>query len=150
MTGSSVPQLAGRELRHVLATSRVRRPRYYWTRPAIVSTELLQLEDRARGVEAIIEGPLEPEAAWVLPGWRFVSEHQDDVRLPTFTRATPISRPPPGFPGLRRVDEPTLERYRRDWRRCGPYTYQGEFRLVPASTPSGAEECTHARVACAS
>ena len=78
-----------------------------------------------------------------------MSEHQDDVRLPTFTRAIPRSRPPSGAPGLRRVDELTLERYSRDWRRFGPYTYQREFCVMPASTPGGDGECAHARVACA-
>ena len=132
-------------------SSRVRRPRFFWCEPPVCEGQGLALRAGHRGSVAALEGPLEPEAAWVLPGWRFVSDHDDKVRLPTFTRAIPRSRPPPGAPGLWTVPLHVRGRYEADWRRFGPYTYDDRFCLIPeGDSLQGADTNPRTRVAVAS
>ena len=133
-----------------LGASRVRRPRFYWTEPAIVEGVGVSLREGPRGMVMDFEGPTEPQDSWVLPGWRFVSEEDEGVKLPTFTRAIPRTRPPRGAPGLTRIRPHELARYAADWRRVGPYTYGDRFCLVAEGTEDlRVEQNSTARVACA-
>ena len=53
-------------------------------------------------------------AAWILLGWTWDIEGDPAVRFPAYTRAIPRRRPPPGAPGLHRVDQGTLARHYGD------------------------------------
>ena len=77
-----------------------------------------------------LAGPLEPCSAWVVPGWRWASEEDDTVWLPTFTRAIPRTRPPPGAPGLHKISDVARARYFRDALRFPPYTYEDHLCFV--------------------
>ena len=129
--------------------SRVRRPRYFWLEPSPVGGPGLSFEDGPRGREIVIEGPIETSGTWEAPGWSFWSAEDPEARLPTFTRAIPRSRSPPGAPGLHRVRPHVLARYEQDCRRFPPYTYDDHFCLVPEGS-AARDHCALARVARAS
>ena len=118
--------------------SRVRRRRNYWTKPAACSMPDFHVRNELFGQQGRLVGPLEPEAAWALPGWTWGREDQTSLRFPIFTRAIPRSRPVLAAPGLHSADDLTLERYRRDQFRFPPYTYAPEFCVQGA--PGSVEE----------
>ena len=92
-------------------SSRVNRPRNYWTMPTLQGGEGFEVWPDATGQRGRLSGPLEPSFAWVLPDWEWRPGDASQIRLPTFTRAIPRSRPPPGAPGLYEADSETLQRY---------------------------------------
>ena len=122
-------------------SSCVRRPRNYWLDPPVSSQPGFVVEEAVGGSKGVLFGPCEPPEAWVLPGWSWYGGSDESLRLPTFTRAIPRRRPPPGAPGLHRVDQPTLDRYFGDELRFPPYTYQSQFCMFPSSP--GDESMAH-------
>ena len=115
--------------------SRVRRPRNYWTSRALTPKPGFDISPRAGASRGRLWGPLEPTEMWTMPGWAWPHE-SNEARLPTFTRAIPRARPPPGAPGLLSVEDHELRRYERDQRRFPPYTYQDCFCLWPEAVAS--------------
>ena len=107
--------------------SRVRRPRFYWHVPMISERPGLFVGGKAPFLRSQLAGLLEPPDACVVPGWRWVSAHSEEARLPTFTRAIPRTRPPPAAPGLHNVSSTALSRYYADQLRFPPYTYADEL-----------------------
>ena len=74
----------------------------------------------------------EPEDLKVVlePGWGWPgAELNPNLRLPTFTRAIPRSRPPPKPAGIERCSEATLEKWRNDGMMFPPYTYCPEYLM---------------------
>ena len=111
-------------------SSRVRRPRLYWHKPRVSARPGFFLSEVGEMLWGELAGPLEPCSAWVVPGWRWASEDDDTVRLPTFTRAIPRTRPPPGAPGLHKISGVARARYFRDALRFPPYTYEDHLCFV--------------------
>ena len=129
--------------------SRVRRPRLFWTSREVEPRPWLEIIDGGRGLEGIVSGPLEPAELWVLPGWEFASEFTAE-RIPTFTRAIPRWKQPPGAPGFHKILPHEYDRYCADWRRFPPYTYRDGHCLL--ATPELQEQhgqCLLPRVALA-
>eukprot|EP00438_Fugacium_kawagutii_P006300 Skav233308 [mRNA] locus=scaffold4193:88579:93795:+ [translate_table: standard] len=116
--------------------SRVRRPRLFWGS--------IQLRDHPSytrfGLEHYHEVVLaaDPEPLDKVPdeGWRWKAAEKDgSLKLPTFTRAIPRSRPPPSPAGIARCDEETLKRWRRDKMKFPPYTYGPEYLFSSKQLP---------------
>lgn len=114
-------------------SSRVNRPRNYWTLPTLQSGDGFEVWPDATGQRGRLSGPLEPSYAWVLPDWEWRPGDSSQIRLPTFTRAIPRTRPPPGAPGLYEADSETLERYFGDELRFPPYTYSERYCVHPVA-----------------
>ena len=106
----------------------VRRPRLYWGSVEIDDHGSFEREDgpaadRFRFCEKKepLECVLEPGFGW--PG----HELNEELRLPTFTRAIPRSRPPPQPAGIHSCDDATLDRWREAKMMYPPYTFKPEF-----------------------
>ena len=111
-------------------SSRVRRPRTFWINHGLAAcSEVVQDTTLSRTTLTFLGQP-EPSAMWVSEGWRWVTEDRSSLRLPTFTRAIPRTRPAFKAPGLNRVDASAFQRYARDGFRYPPYTYAREYCLA--------------------
>eukprot|EP00438_Fugacium_kawagutii_P032030 Skav203167 [mRNA] locus=scaffold371:249779:253293:+ [translate_table: standard] len=108
--------------------SRVRRPRLFWA-----NLKMLDHPSYTRWVsdqydEVVFEGPTEPIELIADEGWRWKGgEADEELRLPTFTRAIPRKKPPPTPAGIAQCSESTLALWKKDEMKFPPYTYREEF-----------------------
>ena len=122
-------------------SARARRSRTFWTNGVIHDWH----GDR---LTTTFMGSLEPTELWLAPGWAWTESGTSELRLPTFTRAIPRSRPAFRAPGLDRIDTPTRLRYESDGFRFPPYTYAREYCVGQLDADGVMREDT-LRVACA-
>ena len=91
--------------------SRVRRPRLYWSNIRIEDHGSYTRAHYGLYDELIFEEAPEPmEAGWHWPG----GVADEELRLPTFTRAIPRRRPPAQPAGLSSCDAETVKRWQKD------------------------------------
>ena len=111
--------------------SRVRRPRLYWSNIRIEDHGSYTRAHYGLYDELIFEEAPEPmEAGWHWPG----GVADEELRLPTFTRAIPRRRPPAQPAGLSSCDAETVKRWQKDRMKFPPYTYQEKFLFAKALT----------------
>ena len=108
--------------------SRVRRPRLYWSGCGLDDHGSFRREAGERAEVVRLLGDKEPLEAIPDPGWGWPGgELDDNLKLPTFTRAIPRSRPPPAPAGLSSCSEETVQKWKSDRMKFPPYTYQPQF-----------------------
>ena len=108
--------------------SRVRRPRLYWSGCGLDDHGSFRREAGERAEVVRLLGDKEPLEAIPDPGWGWPGgELDDNLKLPTFTRAIPRSRPPPAPAGLGSCSEETVQKWKSDKMKFPPYTYQPQF-----------------------
>ena len=118
--------------------SRVRRPRLYWSNIRIEDHGSYTRAHYGLYDELIFEEtpePMEliPDAGWHWPG----GVADEELRLPTFTRAIPRRRPPAQPAGLSSCDAETVKRWQKDRMKFPPYTYQEKFLFAKEGSDKG-------------
>ena len=116
--------------------SRVRRPRLFWCN--------IDLEDHGSFSrcghqlydEVEFEEAVEPLGKIPMKGWCWpAGEKEEDLRLPTFTRAIPRVKPPAFPAGLESCDDETKKLWERDAMKYPPYTYKAQFLFQSLEHP---------------
>ena len=92
----------------------MRRPRTFWTNLPLTPCEGVICDEGPRHTTVSFIRALEPTALWTAPDWHWTGSDESHVRLPTFTRAIPRSRPAFRAPGLDRIDSEARHRYESD------------------------------------
>ena len=106
----------------------VRRPRLYWGSVEIEDDGSFIREDGPVADRLVFEEERERLGSILEPGFGWPGHELDPgLRLPTFTRAIPRSRPPPQPAGIKGCDEETLRRWREAKMMYPPYTFRPEF-----------------------
>eukprot|EP00438_Fugacium_kawagutii_P032920 Skav205027 [mRNA] locus=scaffold6308:1300:5659:- [translate_table: standard] len=109
------------------------RPRLAWCSSEIFSSPELELWKEKEYIRAyVLQGTVE-DSQWVTPEW--TRRHPEDC-LPTFMKSIRRAQPPPVPAGLRRADEPTVERWVAHEYRFPPYQYAERFLFDHPSKPS--------------
>ena len=62
-------------------SSRVNRPRNYWTSPAATGGEEFTVWSDRGGQRGQLAGPVEPSCAWLLPGWTWRGEEDPSLNI---------------------------------------------------------------------
>ena len=118
--------------------SRVRRPRLYWSNVKLEDHQSFTRAHFELYDEVIFEESPEPLEKVADAGWHWPhGEVDDQLRLPTFTRAIPRRRPPPDPAGIGSCDETTLDRWRKDQMKFPPYTYKEEYLFATRGSMEG-------------
>eukprot|EP00438_Fugacium_kawagutii_P035840 Skav200292 [mRNA] locus=scaffold2127:400532:404444:+ [translate_table: standard] len=116
--------------------SRVRRPRLFWANIRIRDHPCFTRSKGDRYDELLFEAPLEPLKLILDEGWRWKGAESDEaLKLPTFTRAIPWSRPPAAPAGIHQCNEETLGRWRQDRMKFPPYTYLPTYLFESCRLP---------------
>eukprot|EP00438_Fugacium_kawagutii_P020958 Skav211849 [mRNA] locus=scaffold305:925833:932175:+ [translate_table: standard] len=116
--------------------SRVRRPRFFWSNVKLRDHPGFSRVRHPSYDEIEFQAKLEPLERVADPGWKWkAAEKQEELRLPTFTRAIPRKRPPPSPAGIRQCNEETLKRWELDQMKIPPYTYQEDFLFHNTKLP---------------
>eukprot|EP00438_Fugacium_kawagutii_P005653 Skav226155 [mRNA] locus=scaffold3275:8981:13610:+ [translate_table: standard] len=108
--------------------SRVRRPRLFWSSVKMRDHPSFARLGLAHYDEIELQAEVEPLKSIPDMGWRWkAAEEDEELKLPTFTRAIPRKKPPPSPAGYHLCDEGTLKRWRLDKMKFPPYTYQEAY-----------------------
>ena len=118
-----------------------RRPRLYWTSwPLASSSGILVSTSSSRsslpfGCRTLkMDAKLEHSTSWTEKGWMRLAQ-DENLKLPTFTKAIPRRRPPPAPVGLDGLDSDTMDFWIKDSFRLPPYQYKEELSLVSETLP---------------
>eukprot|EP00438_Fugacium_kawagutii_P027179 Skav234838 [mRNA] locus=scaffold1428:135350:140785:- [translate_table: standard] len=123
--------------------SRVRRPRLFWCNIAMEDHECYTMKWHKLYHEVVFDERPEPLVHVPDPGWNWpAGKHDEDAKLPTFTRAIPRSRPPASPAGISKCSESTLKRWREDRMKYPPYTYAPAFLFAKEGENSRVATCT--------
>eukprot|EP00438_Fugacium_kawagutii_P025913 Skav228850 [mRNA] locus=scaffold4472:10940:11752:+ [translate_table: standard] len=116
--------------------SRVRRPRLFWANLKLADHESFTRWGGDHYDEVVLDGALEPLELVPDAGWRWkAAEVNEELRLPTFTRAIPRKKAPPKPAGIKVCSEQTLALWRKDEMKFPPYTYQEQFLFSDRKLP---------------
>ena len=108
--------------------SRVRRPRLYWSNVALEDHGSFTREHFGLYDAVVFEEHSEPIGKVADEGWKWTAGEEDDqLKLPTFTRAIPRRKPPVEPAGLKSCDEATVRLWQGDRMKFPPYTYLPQY-----------------------
>ena len=96
------------------------RPRLAWCSIELELTQGVQFERVQDYVRIHMNSSPLRDEQWLTPGW----QREEDIKIPTFMKAIPRSKPPPVPAGLQRCDSATVTRWESDSFRFPPYQYQ--------------------------
>ena len=104
----------------------IHRPRYCWTNTELVPMEGVELVEKERWIEVVIQREYPPLESWLESGAIWPGYSQGAI-LPTCMKSIKRARPPPSPAGLNRAGQDAVMRWEADQYRFPPYQYGDKF-----------------------
>lgn len=104
----------------------IHRPRYCWTNSKLLPMDGVELVEKERWVEVVINGEYPPLHAWLENDSSWPGYDKGAV-LPTCMKSIRRARPPPSPAGFNRAGHDAILRWQADDFRFPPYQYRDDF-----------------------